>query len=58
MFNETDWSQSNGQLFQYKLFQHIHIDFFNIIQPAWDTEWLIAGDEAYNNDIFTGENVS
>ena len=21
-----------------------------IIQPAWDTEWIIAGDEAHNKD--------
>ena len=35
-----------------------NIDFFNIIQLAWDIEWIIAGDEAHNNDIFTGENVS
>ena len=48
-----DWSQGNGQCNQ-----HIYIDFFNIIQLAWDIEWIIAGDEAHNNDIFTGENVS
>ena len=39
-------------------YQHIYIDFFNIIQPARDTEWIVAGDEALNNDIFMGENVS
>ena len=39
-------------------YQHIHWDFFNIIQLAWDIEWIIAGGEAHNNDIFTDENVS
>ena len=34
------------------------MDFFNIIQLAWDIEWIIAGAEAHNNDIFTVENVS
>ena len=32
-------------------YQHIHIDFFNIIQPAWDTEWIIAGDVAHKKDM-------
>ena len=50
-----DWSEGNGQYNQY---QHIYIYFFNIIQLAWDIEWIIAGDEAHNKDIFTGENVS
>ena len=52
-----NWSEGNGQYYQY---QNIYIDFFNIpnIELAWDIEWIIAGDEAYNNDIFLGENVS
>ena len=28
------------------------------MEPAWDIERIIAGDEAHYNDIFTGENVS
>ena len=52
---KQDWSEGNGQYNQY---QQIYIDFFNIIQLAWDMESIIAGDEAHNNDIFMGENVS
>ena len=37
---------------QYKRYQHIYIDFFNIIQPAGDTEWIIVGDEAHNDEKF------
>ena len=44
-------SEGNGQ---HNHYQHIYIEFFNIIQPAWD----IPGDEAHNKDIFMGENVS
>ena len=44
-----------GRFFQYKRSQHIYIDFFNIIQPAWDTQWIIAGDEAHNKDILRVE---
>ena len=40
-----------GRLFQHKRYQRIYIDFFNIIQPTWDTEWITAGDEAHNTDI-------
>ena len=29
----------------------IYIEFFNIVKPAWDTESIIAGDEAHNKDI-------
>ena len=43
-----DWLEFNGQYNQY---QHIYKNFFNIIQTAWDTEWIIAGDEAHNKDI-------
>ena len=43
-----DWSEGNGQYNQY---QHIYIDFFNVIQLAWDIEWIIAGHEAHNNDV-------
>ena len=43
-----DWSDFNRQYNQY---QHICMDFFNIIQPAWDTKWIIAGDEAHNKDL-------
>ena len=50
-----DWSEGNGQSNQYS---HIYIDLFNIIQFAWDIECIIAGDEAHNDDSFTGENVS
>ena len=50
-----DRSEGNGQYNQY---QHIYKNFFNIIQLAWDIDWVIAGDEAHNNDIFMGENVS
>ena len=50
-----DWSEGNRQLFQYKHYQHIYIDFFNIIQPAMVTEWIIAGDEAHNKDILRVE---
>ena len=50
-----DWSEGNGQ---YNRYQHIYIDFFNIVQLAWDIEWIVAGDETHNNNIFTGENVS
>ena len=50
-----DWSEGIGH---YNRYQHIYIDFFNIVQLAWDIKWIIAGDEAYNNDIFTCENVS
>ena len=39
-------------------YQHINIDFFDIIQLPWEIEWIIAGDEAHYNDILTGENVS
>ena len=49
------WSEGNGQ---YKQYQHIYMDFFNIIQLVWGIEWIIAGDKAHNNDIFTGEGVS
>ena len=27
-------------------YQHIYIDFFNIIQLAWYIDWIITGDEA------------
>ena len=37
---------------QYKRYQRIYIDFFNIIQPAGDTEWIIVGDEAHNDEKF------
>ena len=48
-----DWSEGNGQYNQY---QHIYnIDFFNIIQLAWDIKSIIAGDEVHNNAIFTGK---
>ena len=30
---------------------YIYIDFFNNVQPVWDTKWIIAGDEAHNTDI-------
>ena len=50
-----DLSEGNGQ---YNRYQHIYIDLFNINQFAWDIEWIIAGNEAHNNIIFTGENVS
>ena len=43
-----DWSEGNGQLYQYKQYQHIHVDFFNIIQLVLDTEWIISDDEAHN----------
>ena len=43
-----NWSEGNGQ---YKQYQLIYIDFFNIIQPAWDAEWIITGDEAHNKVI-------
>ena len=43
-----DWSEGNGQ---YKQYKHIDIDFFNIIQPAWDTEWIITADEAHDRGI-------
>ena len=42
---------ATGSLFQRKQYQHIYINFFIIIQPAWGTEWIIAGDEAHNKDI-------
>ena len=58
MFNETDWSQGNRQLFQYKWYEHIYINLLNIVQLELDSEWIIAGDEALNNDIFTCKNVS
>ena len=29
----------------------MYINFFNVIQPAWDTKWIIAGDEAHNMEI-------
>ena len=32
-------------------YQHIYINYFNIIQHAWDTEWTLAGDEAHYKDI-------
>ena len=35
----------------------LDLDFFNIIQLAWDIECMMAGDEACNNNRFTGENV-
>ena len=50
-----DWSEGNGQ---YNWYQHIYIDFFNINKLAWDIGLIIAGDEAHNNHIFMGENVS
>ena len=40
-----DLSEGNGQLFLYKQYQQIYIDFSNIIQPAWDTGWVIADNE-------------
>ena len=40
-----------GIFFQFKRYQHIYTDFFNIIQPAWDTEWIITVYEAHNKDI-------
>ena len=48
-----DWSEGNIglQLLQYKQYQHIYINFFNIIQPALDNRWILAGDEAHNKDI-------
>ena len=42
---------------KYNRYQHIYIDNFNTIQLA-GIEWIKAGDEAHNNNIFTGENVS
>ena len=50
-----DWSEGN---WQYNQYQHIYVNFFDIIQLALDIEWIIAGDEAHNKEIFTGENVS
>ena len=29
----------------------MNINFFIIIQPAWNTEWIIAGNEAHNMHI-------
>ena len=45
-----DWSEGNGQLFQYKQYQHqpIYVDFFNIIKHVLDAEWIIADNEAHN----------
>ena len=56
LMRQTDQKQGGGRLFQYKQYLTYYIDFFNIIQPAWGTEWIIAGDESHNTD-FTGENV-
>ena len=28
-----------------------YIVLLNIIQPAWDIKWVIAGDEAHNEEI-------
>ena len=36
----------------------VYLDFFNIIQPACDIEWIIAGDEAHNMDIFLEKTVA
>ena len=36
-------SEGSGQ---YKRYQHIYIDFFNIIQLAWDIEWILEDNEA------------
>ena len=41
-------SYSNWQFFQYKQYQHIYVDFFNIIQLVLVTEWIIADDETHN----------
>ena len=49
-------SYSNWQFFQYKQYQHIYIDFFNIIQLALDTEWIINS-RRWSTQCFTGENV-
>ena len=38
-----DWSEGNGQFNRY---QHIFIDFYNIIQLAWYINWIIEGDAA------------
>ena len=48
---QTDQEQGGGRLFQYKRYLTYYIDFFNIIQPAWGIEWMIAGDESNNTDI-------
>ena len=28
----------------------IYVDFINIIQPAWDIEWIKVSDEAHHKD--------
>ena len=40
-----------GSFFSINCTNTFNINFFNIIQPAWDTERIIAGDEAHSKDI-------